>query len=359
MASRVTLVATLPPEPGRVLTPAELASLREAALTEALDRVTSEFGGHWVTPARTLYGGANGQVTIERVFEWPIDGADAPGSSFIAHLVAEARRVLPGFAGWQLSTRPVTPADTAVPAGRILVLFYTQESSVLQGSAPNAQNIQAGFERNTRYTNPERGHWVGVKPRIVRQGALSGNNRTHVAWLYEFPDTPWVRANQAQLVSDIQAAVQTGLQIETARTNTIGVAQPAAWDRVTATAYNPMINGPYEFWACTGNAGCAAVTRTTVEFPNVTSTEYVENPIGPDSALTRPHGSQDVWGDIKAFFTSPKLVWVVAVVGGIAGLVYIAPLAATWTAARRPTGSGLARSRRNPQRGCVDSWYAR
>jgi hypothetical protein len=355
MASQVVLVASLPVESGRTLTSAEIASLSEAALTTALDRVVSEYGGHWISPVRALYGGANGNVALSRTYEWPIDDAAAPGSSFVAHLLAEARRVLPGFAGWQISTRPVTPADTAAPTGRILIVFHTQESSVLQGSAPEAHNIQAGFERNTRYTNPERGHWVGVAPRIVRQGALSGNNRTHATWLYEFPDTPWVRANLSQLVSEIQAAVQSGLQIETARTNTIGVPQPAAWDRVTATEYNPILNGPYEFWSCSGGQGCAAVTRTTVEFPNVTSTEYVENPIGPDSNLTHPGGSTDLWNDIKSFFTSPKFGWSIVIIGGIAALVYIAPLAATWTAARRPTST-----RQNPRRhSSVDGWYAR
>lgn len=355
MSSQLTLTAVLPAEPGRVYTPDELASLREASLTQALDRVTSEYGGHWISPLRALYGGTNGTVTIERVYEWPADGVTAPGSSFVAHLVGQVRDVLPAFAGWQISTRSTTPADTAAPTGRVLVMFYTQESSTLQGSAPNAQNIKAGFEHYTRFTNPERGHWVGVAPRVVRQGVLTGSNKTHVAWLYEFPDSPWVRANLAQLVSEVQDAVQRGLQVETARVNVVGAPQAAMWDRVTATTYTPALNGPYEFWACNGPPGspCAAVTRTTVEFPNSTSTEYLENPIGPDSALTHPYGSQDVWGDIKAFFTSPKFGWTVAIVGGIAALVYIAPLAATWTAARSRS-SERRFARRNPY-----DWYAR
>jgi hypothetical protein len=223
----------------------------------------------------------------------------------------------------------------------------------LQGSAPEAHNIQAGFEKYTRYANPERGHWVGVAPRIVRQGTLTGNNRTHATWMFAFPNTPWVQANLPALVSDVQRGVQTGLAEETARTNTLGVPQPAAWDQVTATAYNPIVNGSFDFWACTGTAGCAAVTRTTTEFPNFTSTEYVENPVGPDSALTHPGGTQDLWADIKSFFTSPKFGWGMVIVGGVAALVYLTPTIANLTA-------GRSRSRRNPRRhSSVDDWYAR
>ncbi len=344
MPSQLVLRATLPLEPGRTYTPAERNALSENSLTDALDRVVSDQGGHWITPVRTLYGGENGVVTLERVYEWPIDNAVGPDSSFVAHLIAEARRVLPGFAGWQLATRPAGPADTSAPTGRILVLFYTQETSVLQGNAPNAQNIKAGFEAGTRYTNPERGHWVGVEPRIVRQGTLTGNNRTHVAWLYEFPDTPWVRANLAQLVTEIQSAVQRGLASETARVNQLNVPQPANWDRVTSTTYAPALHGPYEFWACVGPPGspCAAVTRTKVEFPGVTSTEYLENPVGPDTALTHPRGSQDVWGDIKAFLTSP---WTIGIVGGLVVIVYVAPLATAWIQTRRAPRALPARAR--------------
>lgn len=351
----ITITATLPLEPGRTLTTAESDALREASLTTALNQVVAYTpNDFWRGPPRTLYGGPN-YVTLDRVREYP-DGVDTD-SFAVANLMAEVRRALPGFAGWRIANRVSTPADLATTSptgGRILIMMHTAESSVLQSSAPEAHNIQAGFEKYTRFTNPERGHWVGVAPRIVRQGSLTGANLTHAAWLYEFPDTQWVRDHLSTLVSDVQRGVQTGLLEETARANPVGIPLSANWNQVTSTEYNPVLNGSYEFWRCppgTPPAQCAAVTRSTVQFPNVTSTEYVENPIGPDSALTHPGGSQDLWNDVKSFFTSPKFGWSIVIVGGIAALVYLTPIAATWTAARR---------RKNPNRNSsVDYWYAR
>lgn len=304
------------------------------AIVAALNGIQVDHG-EWLGAPRILYSrGTPARISVERAAVFNLDDPTniVLTSSSMTHLQQKLRDALPG---WVIGTpRLATPQDMQqTSTGTVAVLIHTQATTALQSQAPQSADIAAGFERYSRSPLAENGHWVGPKPRVVRQ-ASAGANHTFAAWLYEWPDTPWVRANLVTLVEALQWAVTVGLREETQRRGSLfNDVRLVPWDAVTATSYNETINGPIAWW----RSGQASVTRTETEFPGVTSTEYVENPIGPDTNLTHPGSNDPFAGLISA------AKWIGGL--GLAGLsvLYLGPAIGSLAkrAADRP-------SRRNP-----------
>jgi hypothetical protein len=188
-------------------------------------------------------------------------------------------------------------------------LVYSQEETLTQTGASTAAEIQGALNAAIGQQNAcgvtIGGSWVG-SPRITRQAnlSLSTGRTTHVAWLFQYPESPVTESTVQQC---IKAVVDLQLAL-------LGDWQPSQ-----ILSYNPATNGSVDWWA----SGQAAATHTQNAFDlnqQFGGTSTIENPTGPQ--LATPPGNLTPPG-LPSLDSIKTVAWIV---GGAIALYYVWPV---------------------------------
>lgn len=117
-----------------------------------------------------------------------------------------------------------------------------------------------------------KGEWVGPGPRVVRhQTSLTSAYRTYATWIVFWPDDQTTRELGNWLLQNLVEALPQTLK---------GVTRSSDWSQVTVAPYDPIVNGPINFW----KDGSAMRTRSR-DVSGAALTGPIENPIGPDNLV--------------------------------------------------------------------------
>jgi len=231
-------------------------------------------------------------------------------------------------------------------------IVHAIESSRVPRYMPDRSSIETVLAAiNARSTA---GNRLVLPARIVRRavgGGIGGGYETHVSILAHRTD----RANVTQqaLAAETARIVREALARITIPPVLVGDDVPTNWTSVTATPFDPVVNGPLTFWE--GPGAQASVTRTRDDV-SAFSPDYPENTDGPNdparhqTSLVNEAG-QSAARVLQTGLPDLKSLGVIVAVGiGLYAVVKVAPIFYGSVRSRSAPAPAPEAPRANPRR---------